>query len=387
MRLLYRSFENPVTEEYDWLTNIMTSDNGTEQRAGLLDPPRRMLTPDYVFTSLDDARRLVRDMIFGQTGFLVPAFHQGVKMSPAAIGARAILFDARKTELRDGMQAFIYDRIADTFEVVTIGVVSANGATLTGPLVGAWGPRAMIAPVWALFGGDNATVSRGNVNADIKASMTLNQLSFIDPFLNPFNEAELTYFGDLPLLEINSVGTQFDIAFNTGATLIDYGAAVTIRSRWNYTQEVFSRDFLCQKAVDPAGWEWWRKFLDYCKGSLNPFYLPTFREDFEIVGVAAGDMLTLRGTDYATEFYPNPAFKQFAIFTGAGRHYTAVTAVASVGGNTLCTIDPPLPAGAGYATKQGASLLMKTRIDDDKATCLHDPLQTIITLNMRTVRA
>lgn len=383
MKLIAQTFETPVTEGFTWATNAIVSDDGTEQRISLLDPPIRTLEPTYNFTTEDDARALVRTMFRAQDGYQIPAFHRAVKVAPAAIGAGALVFDRAATELRDGALAAVYDRVSGSLAIVNVALVAGAGCTLAVPLAAAIGPRSMIAPLWAMVGSDNASLSRATLNTMASATISLRSLDFVDPFLNPANVSVLDTFGDFPILSQNAIGTQFDLAFNTGAGLIDYGAAVVLRSRWKHTQEQFARDFLMSRS-DMETWYKWHAFFDYCKGSAKPFYMPTHRPDFAIVGVAADTTLTLEGLDYAQDYFPFEAFKQFSIFTRAGRHNASVTAVAQVGGNSVCTINPALPVDAGYAIGQVASLLLKCRIADDKVLLSHEPMQTIITLNMRT---
>ena len=387
MKLISQSFETPVTEDYNWLTDTFVSDDGTEQRKSLLDPPRRVLNATYAFTTESDARALVRQMFVAQVGFQIPAWHLAAKIAPAAIGDTAVLFDPLKTELRDGAPAALYDARSGALAAVTIAAVDGTGASLAAPLAAAWGASARIAPLWTMFGNDNASISRGNTHDNVTANLSLRSLEFIDPFLNPFNTSELSMFGGLPLLVKKPMGSNFDVAFNTGATLIDYGAAVTIRSRWQHSQEQFARDFLCQRVFNPQDWYDWQAFFDYCKGACNPFYMPTFRPDFGIVGTVAGATATFKGLDYGQDFFPFAAFKQFSFFTRGGRHDATVTGVAFVGGNTVCTINPPLPGGEDFAANQIASLLLKCRIADDKVSLSHDFLQTVVTLNIRTVDA
>ncbi len=385
MRLISQIFEKPVTEEWQWLTDIITSDNGTEQRIELLDPPRRMLSPSWQFVTDASARKMVRDMFMYGGGLLIPAYHLATPIASAAVGANSLSFDPQRTELRDGAAAIVFDRVTEAFEQVTIAVVSADHATLAAPLAAAWGPRASIAPLWAMYGPDNATISRGRMHDNLFVTMSVNSLDFVDPFLNPFNDIELATFGGLPLVQQVPIGDSFDSSFATGASIIDYGAAREIRNRWKHAQEAFTRAFLVQRLFNRPAWYEWLAFADYCKGSCNPFYMPTRRPDFEIVGTIAGTTMTLKGLDYANDWFPFEAFKSFAIYSSADVHYATVTAVASVGGNSVCTIDPALPGGEGYAINQVASLLLKCRIADDKISLEHDAVQTKVSIAFRTV--
>jgi hypothetical protein len=385
MKLISAVFDNPVTEEWNWITDTFVSDDGTEQRIQLSDPPRRTLIVNYQFTDEEETRKMSRNMLAGQFGFLIPAYHLATKIAPAAIGDSVINLSPDRTELRDGCEAVIFDRITGAWRRVTVATVNPASVTLTAPLAAITGNRAMICPLWAMIAPDNATLTRGRVNAISSVGFTLTSLTYVDPFLNPTNTTVLTTFAGLPVLPFNNVGQDFSEYVNTGATNMDFGGAIEIRSRWLHSKQGFGKTFLVQRIFDNAKWLWWRSFADYCKGSCNPFYMPTYRPDFSIVGVAAGASITLKDVDYFNDFFPFATYKQFAIFTDAGVHYTSATAANLVGGNTVVTIDPPLPGGAGYANNQVASLLLQCRIADDKVSCEHMALETNITINMRTV--
>jgi hypothetical protein len=382
MKLIATPFETPVTEEWEWSTNTLVSDNGTEQRIQLLDPPKRSLQVSYMFADVAETQRMMRTLFMSQTGFLIPTFHAAAKIAPAAIGAQIVAFNPARTELRDGDEAMIFDRVTLAFERVTIVHVGAATATLAAGLARKWGAKAMIAPLWAFVAADNASLSRNRPDGLSTVSFSLAPLAFVDPFLNPANVTELDTFAGLPLLPYNATGDEFSDSYSTGAELISYGGAVQIRSPWQHTQVAFSRTYLCKRIIKRSDWAWWNAFADYCKGSQNPFYVPTFRPDFALSSFDEAHV-SLKGVEYAQDYYSFAPFKQFALFNAAGaRHYCSATACGVVGGESLVTIAPPLPAGF---VPSKVSLLLKARIADDKVSCQHSALDTMVSLNMRTV--
>lgn len=381
MKLISQPFENSVTEEWVWSTNSFISANGTEQRVSLLDPPRRTMQPTWQFVDAAASGRALRVMYGMQLGLQVPAFQHSTKIAAAAAGDTEIGLASIRTELRNGDAAFVYDPRTDAYEVVSIVNVTDSEVTLTAPLAANWPVRSRIAPLWAFVASDNAVLTRGRMG-DANVSMSLVPLGYVDPFLNPENDIELDLFSGLPVNLRMPIGSDFSLSFNNGSTINDYGGAINIRSLWQHTQEAFARTYLCQKTFNRTDWQWWNKFADYCKGSLNPFYLPTQRPDFELLAQDATHV-TLQGTDYNGDFFPFAPFKQFAFYDASGAlQMRSATASGIVAGNSHVTFDPALPDGFVIAT---VSLLLKVRIADDKVSVVHDPIQATITLNMRTV--
>lgn len=380
--------ENDVTESWTWQTDTITSADGTEQRICLLDTPLRSVEVTLSLVQDDDVRAMT-SLAMGLGGaFDMPHYqHQTKLTNVVAIGDEALQFDASLTELRDGCDAIVFDRITGAYEAVSIAVLSADGCTLAAPMVGAWKRTASICPMWASYTSDNFTIDRSRPNNIATMNFSANVLDFIDPFLNEFNDQTLNLFNGLPVLERQPFGDDFKDSFATGASVIDFGMVKSIRNLWQHAQILKTFNFLCHRFSNRNDWKQWRWFADYCRGSLNPFYMPTCRPDFEIVGTIAGTAATLKGQDYLNIFYPFQAFKSIAITTQAGVHYTKVHNAVASGSNTLLTLDTALPAGAGYAIDQMVSFLLQMRLADDLFTLTHSGRNTTVALNLRTVDA
>ena len=385
MKLLTNIPETPITEDWAWQTDVMVSDNGTEQRVSLYEFPKRTLGMTLGADNEAEVAALLRTAYTAGGGLSVP-FHQAATRltASAAIGAQAVAFRAARTDLRSGADAILIDR-AGRIERVTLAVVSANGATLAAPLKGAWNIRANIVPVWDMYPNGSLVVTRNNPDyvATLKAGLT--EFDFMVPFANAFAPVVLPQFNGYPVVHVNSIGTEFEQSYDSGATTIDYGGRAEIRNRWLHTQIVMPRQFLCQRVLQPQSWAMWRAVADYAKGSANPFYLPTFRQDFEVVVMPGGNAATVvfKGTEYAQDFAPFEAFAQLAFeLENGGVHYAKVSNCIVVGGNSAVTFAPAIPAGVKPATK--VSMLLKVRIADDKISCEHEALHTTLTINLRT---
>lgn len=387
MKTITQVPEAPVQEDWAWASNTIVATDGTEQRVQLLPSPKRSFSFNYIFTTAADMRAVMSiGLAFGQA-FQLPLYQHGARFTadPAA-GAGSISFNAARTELRAGMTAYVFDDNGG--ECVTINAVLSDHATLTGVLSRGY-VRGSVAPIAAVMIGNNATAGRYNPNNAGTATFVFQDTGFLTPFANPFLTAALTMFNGLPVLERNGIGTQFSSSFDTGIQPIDYGGVIEIRSPWKHAQIVMPRSFQCDRFQNPSDWEYWRVFADYCRGAQKPFYMPTFRGDFDIYTAPApgGTTMTLTGRDYADNWFPIAPFKTLAIYTSGGVHYTTVTAAVVAGGNTNVTFNPPLPAGGAWALNQSISLLMKVRIADDKISCQHQPLETVLTIAIRTVDA
>lgn len=382
--------ETPVEEEWYFQTDVHVSDDGTEQRISLSPVPKRTLRTTYGIDAKEDVRAMAGLVLAGvREPYRVAWWHQQARISAvaAALGS-TVSFNSERTDLRAGQTALLAARNG-TRELVVIDTVAVDGCTLAEPLVNSFPAGSLIIPVWTMYSNGGANLSRNVPDYAATLSLVSNDVGFMIPFVDEWAETELTTLGGLPVLDINAIGNSFDVGSDTGTEWTDYGGVVEWRDRRKHSQLILPRSFLCQRVLDLASWSWWRSFADYTRGSLNPFWLPSFREDFDIAVAPTPGGTTLRfdGRDYYDDYFALAPFKAVCIRTAAGIHYATVTAAAIVSGDTQITFSPALPSGSGWGDEQRVELMSKVRISDDKFVLRHTSLDTTITLTLRTVDA
>jgi hypothetical protein len=389
MKFLLAMPEAPIVEDWFWQTDVQVSDDGTETRISLRDEPKRTIAVKYLFDD-DMEYRIVKNVAFDSFDrpFLLPFYQQGVRLTANLnVGGINIACNTARTDLRPGCSAVLYDRTGAR-EAVTVLSVVPGACVVTAPVSAGWrrDRAAMIAPAWPVYVGPNSSFSRRVLNGG-SLSISASDIAFMVPFVNPQNAAQLPIFDSLPVFATNAIGSEFDESFANGSSIVDHGGIVNVRSPWKHPQIQMSRTFLLNRSWDFPSWQRFVKLADYCKGSQHPFYMPTFRRDFAVSGAIAPGAVTMdfEGIEYADEFYPFAAFKQFAFFTRAGVHYAKASNCVKIGGKSRVTFAPALPVGALWGQEQQVSLLLKVRIADDKVSCEHTALQTKATLNLRTV--
>ncbi len=389
MKSFFQQPEDGIEEEWLWQTDVHVADDGSEQRIMLCPLPKRTVSQTLVFDRADDMSFTMTALIATGEPLLQPFWQSMVRINALSnTGSDELHFNAARTDLRPGQAALLVDR-AGNRSTVTIEAVTADGCSIVDPVAAPVRPGALLVPLWPVYAADGGSLSRKP--KDNGGSMTLKfaDIGFMSPFVDEFGEVDLDEYDGLPVVGLNSIGSEFQHAVENGAEWTDYGGVVEGRNRRKHAQIVFPRDFKCNRVFDLNSWKFWKSFADYCKGSLNPFFIPTFRQDFPMFAAPApnGNTMTFKGVDYADDWFPHAPFKRVAIFSALGVHYASVTAVNKVAGNTVVTFAPALPNVAGWANEQKVSLLLKARISDDKVSLKHYGLNTIVTLNLRTVDA
>lgn len=379
--------EVPVSEDWRWQTDAIQSDDGSEQTIALSDYPKRTFKGTMEFDDVKDVRRHMAAMFGSFRGlFDLPLFQYGVPLKAnVQAGANTVYVNCRRSELRTGKLALLIE--GATFELVTINVVSLDNFTVVGALVNSYSKRANVVPITQAYSAATANFSRRNPDGSAKAGFQFNEYAPTVPFVNPLNEAVVPTFDDLPLLDKNSIGSEFESTLETGIEVSELPGLPDIRSRWNNSKWTFQRKFKCNRVTDLDDWEFWQAFADTIKGGWKPFLLPTFRSDFAIhtAAVGAGNQVTLVGDEYSEHYAGIDAFSRIVIESEAGRHFAKIDAVVDVAGNDRLTFSPALPAGAGWNVEQSVSLLLKVRIGNDTVAIEHYPLSSVIDLSLRTV--
>lgn len=379
--------ETPIVEKWTWNSDIIRSDDGTEQTIALSLLPRREFSGNYTFHSRSEIRRHVAAMFaLSAAQFVWPNWPYLVNVKAAiAPGVSSIYCTTSRSDFREGAEAFIIE--GELYERVTIDAIFADHITLVDPVVGSFTKRANIVPLVYVYSNDNSAFVRRAADGSANSSFTFNEYGFTDPFIREDDEATLELFNSLPVLNKRAIGTEFTEALSTGIEPTDYGGQQSIRSRWNNSQYQKALQYLVNRVLDPQDLLWWKTFLNYCLGATNVFYVPSFREDFEIYTNAAGGGTTvvIANTEYSEHYAGAESFSTIVISRADGtQHFATITGVSTALGRDTLTFTPALPAG-DWSEDQMVSFLLKCRLADGMVSLEHSSTASVLSLSIRTV--
>lgn len=377
--------ESPLLERWLWPSDVIMTDDGSEQTISLTPSPRRSWSGNFVFDNEIDIRRHVATMFAKFKGiFDWPAWQWVVKLKqPAAIAATTIYCNTARGDFRVDGKAYITE--GNNRELLVVSAVHADRIVTTTGLVAAYSARALICPVVTVYSADNSAVTRRPTNKSMTSSFTFIEYSAPSPFILDADKVTLDTFNSLPVLNKRAIGAEFAATLITGLEIIDYGAQVDLRSRWANAQFRFTQTYQSQMVLSPADWKWWRTFADYCRGSTNPFYVPTWRTDLVpyLTPAAGATTMQLIDTVYGDHYYPVTSFRRIMFLRPDGvQHFATITNRTTASARDQITFTPALPAGDW--TDVEVSLLLLARIGDDVLTIEHAGFQSSITINMRT---
>lgn len=379
--------EVPLVEEWRWETDVQVAYDGSEERLPLLRYPRRTFVGSFVFTRKQDITRQLALMFsrFG-TAFKLPLEQYRTKLkAPAPSGTSSVRTNALRGDLRAGREALI--REDDTWEVVEIADVSLSSATFAAPLVNSYAARAWICPLTIVHSATNSQIVRKNPDDIATASFRYMENEPWTPFVSPLNDVSLSFFDGKAVLERVPLGTEFQDTVDSGIRITDYLNLPDFYSPWGQSQIGFSRSWNASRTFDLDDFLWWQKLFDLVRGSSEPFLLPSYRKDLDVVTPAAagGSFVRVAGDEYSQHYFGKDTFARVVIASDQGRHYASVVGVTTSAGNDRLEFSPPLPAGAEWASNQHVEFLLKVRIADDMVQLTHYETHTQISLALRTI--
>jgi len=169
-----------ILERLEWLTDILPSTSGVEQRRAARPTPRRFVE---ITVHPTNAERTFLDLILhsmgGETWLFPLWFDKGRLSATAASGQKRIAFDNTFREFTVGGLALLY-RDTFTYEVVEISAQDDTGINVVSNLGSAWGKGAAIYPLRRAISG--ADTSLGALTSRVGESVLLFQINEANPY-------------------------------------------------------------------------------------------------------------------------------------------------------------------------------------------------------------
>lgn len=385
--------EVPVKEMWEWLTDVLTSNDGSEQRIALRGSvPRVTQEARYLFTEASLCRKFRNDLLTALNEMWVPEWQWATKITAQTLsGGNRIYYTPSHTDIRAGEHVIIAGNI------YLVSSLQSDGCIFTTNLISDALVNTIIAPVGLANIEDNSSLSRYAVNEVLESSLTSLYSRARTSMTRPGTSSTVATWNSLPVLDARPLAdSNVQDSFMTGQIVIDnkIGKTQTVNN-WDYSREGGARTFIVQRTpiTEPCSTDarkeidWWRHFLSLCRGGAKKFYMPTFRPDLDPDGAVsdAASNILVHGVEYAQNIYPSfITHRQLEITSTSGTHRCSVTNAVVSGASSRVYISPSLPSGAGWSDIQEISYLPPMRIVGDSVEWEHFGLHSFVKLNVRT---
>lgn len=376
----------PVKETWEWATDVLVSNDGTEQRiAARGSVPRVTQKARYVFTDRNTLAAFSNSLLTALNEMWMPEWQFVTRLTQqTAGGATRLYFDHSLTDIRDEEYLIVGSSIYQ------VTIIHSDGATVTPALVAIAPVGSRVAPAGLAIIEDGSPLSRLSVNTVGESSLNGTYNRPRTALTRPGNASTLTLWSGVPVLNVRPLGDK-NVEENviTEQIVIDNNVgAITLIDRWDYPRANISCQFMVNRTpiVSCASetvkdMDYWRHFFSYVRGAQRKFWLPTYRNDLTWYS-GTGTSLTVEEGSYATNIFPiMPTHKYLKITnTSGGIHYCTVTAAVLSSGRSALTITPSRPAG----TVSEISYLLPVRLNTDRVEWEHYGLHSLLNFSVRT---
>lgn len=361
----------PVKEILEWLTDILTSANDTEQRISLRLAPRQRIG---MTVAHDDpvAWQTMHNVLFDWMPriFGVPVWWEQRRLtSPAVTNDAVLTVDTTNGDFRIGGLVMIISTVDGSFEAFEIESFTDTVITLTSVVQHNYTIQDMVMPVRTAYLSQVPSGQR-QPNGFETLNVEFSTLDNID--LGDATGA--TLLNGLVLLDDpNAIGSSLSESWSRDVTVLDGG-----------TGRVFQTTLVDRSHLHShKGWalntyaDVWRvrKLLHSFRGSLIPFYLPTSREDFTLAEDIGGGATSFRVKNCGyTQFVQARAPMNYVRVVFQDGTYTVrrITGSAEDGNQELIDIDSTFSGSIitiGSVKRMEIVILMRN--EGDKVTIQH----------------
>jgi len=291
--VLTAEWESDMTETLEFLTQVLTTVDGTEQRIALRRNPRQIF--DATFLMDQEGRRRLQTLLHGwQANIIaVPMWHESARLtsalSPAATSAN--VSDISNMDFRVGGVAIIFTD-GGTYDVVQVTAKTSTSLTFTSsPILNSYSTRTRVMPLRL------CRITGGVKIGRYQPTVERYQISFtcIDNDTGMFAESTSGWsthnskilFDDCNVMDSDTTqgGQEQQLTFVDNQI-----GNLTSFSNWEVSRHLSQKGFGCHSRSEVMAL---KKLLLAVKGKQKSFYLPTFADDLV---AAAGTTLSI-GTD------------------------------------------------------------------------------------------
>lgn len=355
--------DGAVIERLEWLTDVIPSFSGREQRRGLRMSPRRSFEFGLLLTQGERraAENRLHDWQSKQWG--VPVWMDAQPL-PAALapGATTIAIDTTTRDFRaDGILGIATD--ARTFEILQIDAVAPGLITLVAPVVGTWpAGTTVVFPIRPCRMADRMTLQR------FDGETSYGRVRFDVADTSDWTAATESAYRGLPVLGTAPNWTE-DVqqGFERLLQIVDAGTGPV------YTDDRADGPIITQShrwLLDGrAQIDAFRQWLYARRGRLSAFWLPTFAQDFALVADVGSLALTIdvEHCDYTLAIAQAINRRDIRIELHSGAvYYRRILGSVEVSGTVeRLTIDAALGALVTPAQVRSISYMAPVRLDAD----------------------
>ena len=374
----------PMMESLEWLTDIMTSKDGSEQRMSIRPIPRQGFKFDVVLKTEQEQARLDALMfLWAKRTWGVPIWGEMVEHNDNInIGDDTIYFDTTNADFRDDSYAIIWQSF-DNYEAVQVETVASDSITLSKVVLNDWPGNKVIMPLRIGY-----MLSPSNLVYDADGLGKFNC-----GFIIRYNKLISTYsapvsYGGLPVLDASLEKGGLELQTEADAKMTDFGLS-------DFTQfsdsdfNIYVQQHIFRKVGKAEIWKF-RELLHSLYGRRGTCWIVSDKNDFEQTQIilAAETELTVKNVGWARNMQLNDLRTHLAfIYPSGAMIFREITGLTESGDEDIISLDsaPGVQIDPGDCT---ICMLDKCRLTEDKIDIeWQEPFRILSRINFTRVKA
>ncbi|HCF3663722.1 TPA: hypothetical protein NID01_000548 [Pseudomonas aeruginosa] len=360
------NWNTPVTEPLEWLTNVLRSYAGNEQRRSLRVEARRELNYSLRLTRQQSAR--LENLLWGWQNriYAMPIWTDKPHLTARAQrGDLELLLPTDTYSFSAGALAVLYQN-AETMEVVEIDTVAAGRLALRRPLESDWGVDTAVMPMVLGHLPTSVPLMRYTNNTLTGSISFACDPNTTDPY-TPAGTPPVQYEGLEVITRQPNWVSPLDNSFAYEFQTLDQQAGAVL---WNPTEEF-------PRIIRRYTWllngrqqiKAFRQALGRWRGQARALYVPSWHEDFKVTRViGASDVgIAVEENEFRSMVGVDPARNRLMLRLENGQmFFRKIVGVSTDGTYTLLTIDAPFNQQIEVNQVRALHLLMRCRLATDR---------------------
>jgi hypothetical protein len=371
------NWTEPVGERVEWLTDILVSESGAEQRRSLRIFPRQMMDFQLLVSGAERAYFDNFLTAFGSSRIYMPVwYHVAILEEQALQGAGALTIP--NSGFAVGNILFIFDSEVGTFELVEVQAVDSDTVSLIGTLTKNWSAGARVCPV----GSGRLVEQPSIVLRSDRLSTTDIQFQFVDKpnqsdaavldysVVRANAEIDYVYNGFPVLTKVPEFATDPRRTYVRNIDLLDNEISLPI---WvDETERSFTTLEIGRYLKGRVQHSDFMRFLQVLRGRAVPVWVPTFGQDLILTAdvTAGADIIDVEFTGYTRTGGIKPDRAHVMIETLTHHYFRQVLSTQEIGINERIRFTNTLP---GIAATEIVRICFMSlmRLDHDSVEISH----------------
>lgn len=369
------TWSKSVTETLEWLTDVLASPDGSEQRRTLRFFPRRLL--EYQAIAEGDGRQLLDNLLitYGDSRWYLPIWYEVNLLDAGVASGASEVFsaDARNAGLMTVGRVVCF--VGDdpyTCELAEIVSVTSTSFITAAPLTRSWpaGSRVFPASIAELTDQPQLDLATSNaVSTEIRFRILDVQSG------NPSGAGDLTdiYLTFYVMTMEPDYSKKMSKEYERNFVEIDNKTSTP--ERRDDAQRPFTLQQYSWSIVGRAQHRDFGRMLQALRGRAQPMWVPTFMDDFILADDITGgwSLLVVKRCGFTLAGGPRPDRQDIMIETVSGtRYYRRILSSEILGDNEGLTLDESMPVAHPMEDILRISFIALMRLNHDTVTIEHE---------------